>query len=217
VGRSQQKIIETNQALDEMVTAMGEISASSEKISKIIKVIDDIAFQTNLLALNASVEAARAGESGMGFAVVADEVRSLARRCAEAAKDTSALIEESMAKSNGGKSKVDQVATAIRGITADSSRVKALVEEVNVGSEEQARGIDQIGKAIIQMQRVTESTAASAEENASAAEELNAQSAALHEAVRRLTAMTEGASSTRRSGPDAQSENDRDLASAGRV
>ena len=141
--------------------------------------IDEIAFQTNILALNAAVEAARAGEAGMGFAVVADEVRNLAQRCAQAAKDTASLIEESIAKSNDGKSKVDQVAAAIREITEESTTIKTLVDEVNLGSQEQARGMEQIGKAITQMEQVTQKTAANAEESASAAEELNAQSESL--------------------------------------
>jgi methyl-accepting chemotaxis protein len=190
--QSQQKFVETNQALEHTVVAMGEINTQSGKISKIIKVIDEIAFQTNILALNAAVEAARAGESGMGFAVVADEVRNLAQRSAQAAKDTSALIEESIAKSNDGKVKVDEVATAIRTITAESAEVKTLVDEVSLGSQEQAQGIEQIGKAILQMEQVTQSTAAAAEESASAAEELNAQSEALKDIVRRLTSMVGG-------------------------
>jgi len=195
VGQSQQKFTETNHSLDQMVVAMGEINASSDKIAKIIKVIDEIAFQTNILALNAAVEAARAGEAGMGFAVVADEVRNLAQRCAQAAKDTAALIEESIAKSNDGKNKVDQVASAIRTITEESAKVKTLVDEVNLGSQEQARGIEQIGKAISQMEQVTQKTAANAEESASAAEELNAQSETLKEIVSRLTAMVGGGDS----------------------
>src|SRR5205814_9930224 len=113
-----------------MVQAMSDIKTQSDKISKIIKVIDEIAFQTNILALNAAVEAARAGEAGMGFAVVADEVRNLAQRCAQAAKDTAALIEESIAKSADGKVKVDQVAQSIQGITEGSSKIKTLVDEV---------------------------------------------------------------------------------------
>ena len=132
--------------------------------------IDEIAFQTNILALNASVEAARAGEAGMGFAVVADEVRNLAQRCSQAAKDTAALIEESISRSTGGREKVDLVAGAIRAVTDEGTRVKALVEQMNTGSQEQTRGIEQIGKAITEMGRVTQATAASAEQSAAAAE-----------------------------------------------
>ena len=169
-----------------MVIAMDEINTQSNKISKIIKVIDEIAFQTNILALNAAVETARAGEAGMGFAVVADEVRNLAQRCAEAAKDTATLIEESIGKSTDGKTKVDHVAASIRAITAESVKVKALVDEVNHGSEEQARGVQQVAQALAQMDRVTQQTAASAEETASSAEELSAQSAAMNDIVRQL-------------------------------
>ncbi|HUI57586.1 MAG TPA: methyl-accepting chemotaxis protein [Bryobacteraceae bacterium] len=190
--QSQQTFAETKQSLEQMVVAMGEIKASSDKISKIIKVIDEIAFQTNILALNAAVEAARAGEAGMGFAVVADEVRNLAQRCAQAAKDTAALIEESIAKSNDGKAKVDQVAMAIRVIMEESAKVKTLVDEVSLGSQEQTRGIEQIGKAITQMEKVTQTTAANAEESASAAEELTAQSERLREIVEDLSAMVGG-------------------------
>jgi methyl-accepting chemotaxis protein len=203
VTQSQEKFTETNQSLEQMVTAMGEIKASSDKISKIIKTIDEIAFQTNILALNAAVEAARAGEAGMGFAVVADEVRNLAQRCAQAAKDTADLIEESIAKSNDGTIKVDQVAVAIRTISEESHKVKMLVDEVNLGSQEQARGIDQIGKALTQMEQVTQGTAANAEESAAAAEELNAQSETLKDVVQRLAAMvgaSESVAVTRRTG-----------------
>jgi hypothetical protein len=112
-----------------MVQSMKEINGFSEKISKIIKVIDDIAFQTNILALNAAVEAAPAGEAGMGFAVVADEVRNLDLRSAQAAKDTAALIEVSIAKSGQGSKKLDQVGQTIREITASATQVKTLVDE----------------------------------------------------------------------------------------
>jgi len=189
VASSQRKFIETNQSLEQTVAAMDEISAQSGKISKIIKTIDEIAFQTNILALNAAVEAARAGEAGMGFAVVADEVRNLAQRCAQAARDTASLIEESIVKSSDGKTKVDQVAVAIRAITEEAARVKILVDEVNVGSQEQALGIEQIGKAMVQMEQVTQKVAANAEESAAAAEELTAQSETLRDVVGRLSLM----------------------------
>ncbi len=189
VTQSAQKFVQANETLDQMIVAMGEIDTQSGKIAKIIKVIDEIAFQTNILALNAAVEAARAGEAGMGFAVVADEVRNLAHRSAQAAKDTASLIEESISKSREGKTRVDQVAAAIRDITAEGTKVKILVDEVNLGSQEQARGIQQVGKAVVQMEKVTQSTAANAEETASAAEELNAQSETLMDIVEQLNAM----------------------------
>jgi len=134
VLESQRKVVEVNQSLDQLLAAMHDINAQSDNIAKIIKVIDGIAFQTNILALNAAVEAARAGEAGMGFAVVADEVRSLAQRSAQAARDTSTLIEESIEKSNHGTSRVDQVTAAIREITGQVGKIKTLVDEVNVGS-----------------------------------------------------------------------------------
>lgn len=181
-----QLLKETDRKLDEMIASMREINASSEKISKIIRVIDEIAFQTNILALNAAVEAARAGEAGMGFAVVADEVRNLAQRCARAAKDTSELIEESIVRSQEGKVKLDEVAAWISKVVENAARIKILANEVHLGSQEQARGIEQIAKAVAQMQQLTQSTAASAEQSASAGEEMRAQASNLNQAVERL-------------------------------
>jgi methyl-accepting chemotaxis protein/methyl-accepting chemotaxis protein-1 (serine sensor receptor) len=192
VTRSRDGFEKANRSLAEMVDAMQGIHASSQKISKIIKVIDEIAFQTNILALNAAVEAARAGEAGMGFAVVADEVRNLAQRCAQAAKDTEGLIAESMQRSQSGKTKVDQVAVALGAITADALEVKVLVEEINQGSVEQTGGIEQISRAISQVEQVTQSSAANAEESAAAAQELNAQAGMLKDVVEQLQKMVNG-------------------------
>jgi len=182
-------IQDANHRLGEMLVSMDKINTSSDKISKIIKVIDEIAFQTNILALNAAVEAARAGESGMGFAVVADEVRNLAQRCKQAAGNTAAMIEESIAYSTEGKQRVDEVAAGIRGITDASTTVARLVDDIRRGSEEQARGIEQVSRAVTQMQGVTQTNAASAEQSAAASEELNAQADGLRGVITRLTAM----------------------------
>ena len=189
VTQSQQKSAAANQSLQAMVAAMGEICASSHKISGIVKVIGEIALQTDILARNAAVEAARAGAAGMGFAVVAEEARNLAQRCAQAAKDTAAVIQESFARSNDGQLKADRVAGAIRAIAEESSRLNALVDEVHLGSQEQARGIEQIGKAIARMEQATQTTAASAEQSAAAARELTAQSETLQDLVENLIGM----------------------------
>jgi methyl-accepting chemotaxis protein/methyl-accepting chemotaxis protein-1 (serine sensor receptor) len=183
---------DANHNLEEMVQSMKDINSSSEKISKIIRVIDEIAFQTNILALNAAVEAARAGEAGMGFAVVADEVRNLAHRSAQAAKDTAALIEESIAKSHEGNKKLQLVAGSIQQVTGSATQVKVLVDEVDVGSQEQARGIEQIASAVTQMETVTQRSAASAEESAAASEELAAQAHALYDIVERMRKLVGG-------------------------
>ncbi len=189
MGKAEEVVKEANTHLQQMLKSMDEINASSEKISRIIKVIDEIAFQTNILALNAAVEAARAGEAGMGFAVVADEVRNLAQRSAQAAKDTAELIEDSITRSREGSGKLSEVAAAIQKITENARSAKTLVDEVNMGSQEQARGIDQIAKAIIQMEQVTHQVAANAEEGASASQQLNAQAETVDQIVGQLSAM----------------------------
>jgi methyl-accepting chemotaxis protein len=189
VKRSEVGFAETGTALESMVAAMNEIRASSGKISKIIRVIDEIAFQTNILALNAAVEAARAGESGMGFAVVAEEVRNLAQRSAEAARSTASLIEESVARSTDGQEKLDLVAGRIRHILNQSGQIKELVEDVNTSSRDQASGIGQMARAIAEIQKVTQTTAANAEESAAAAMELSAQSESLMEIVGDLNSL----------------------------
>jgi methyl-accepting chemotaxis protein/methyl-accepting chemotaxis protein-1 (serine sensor receptor) len=190
-----------NRKMEQMLRSMKEITASSDKISRIIKVIDEIAFQTNILALNAAVEAARAGEAGMGFAVVADEVRSLAQRSADAARNTAELIEESIARAHEGGSRITEVSEAIRAITEQSSAVKLLVEEIHTSSDEQARGIEQVASAVSQMQKVTQSTAAGAEESASAGSELASQADSLSRLVQDLNAMVGPAEAHGDAGP----------------
>ena len=190
-----QRVNESNRALSTMVTSMDEMKSSSQKVSKIIKTIDEIAFQTNILALNAAVEAARAGEAGMGFAVVADEVRSLAQRSAQAARDTAELIEDSIVKAQQGASQVELVSASIAEITTTVSRAKGLIEEVSEATRQQTQGIDQVSQAVLQMEKVTQNTAATAEETAAASEELSAQAEVTMASAARMDALVTGEAS----------------------
>lgn len=189
VVHSNESIAEVNARLQDMATSMQEMTSASDRISKIIKVIDEIAFQTNILALNAAVEAARAGEAGLGFAVVADEVRSLAQKCAQAAHDTTALIQESIAKSRQGSGNLEKVSEAVARVTDLSTQVKALIEGVREAGADQVRGIQQISSGVQQMEHVTQAAAASAEENAAASEQLRTESASMDGVVQHLTAL----------------------------
>jgi methyl-accepting chemotaxis protein len=179
-------VTRTQSSLGQLQNAMELINSSSEKVAKIIRVIDEISFQTNILALNAAVEAARAGEAGLGFAVVADEVRGLAQRCAQAARDTSALIEESTTRAADGKATVAEVAEEVQAISTESAKIRRLVEQVSQASKDQLRGVEQVARTIAQMQQVTQSTAAGSEQGAAASEELSAQAQHLSAAVEEL-------------------------------
>jgi len=179
-------------ALGHLAEAIDAINSSSEETSKVLSVIDGIAFQTNILALNAAVEAARAGQAGAGFAVVADEVRNLAQRCAQAAKTTTELVGRSVSSAREGRERLAAVANSLQQSAGIRNDVKEAADRVSNASQEQARGVQQIATAMSQLSTTTQSTAAHAEQAASAGEELSAQSDTLRALVSRLNEMVGG-------------------------
>ncbi|MFA5181558.1 MAG: methyl-accepting chemotaxis protein [Syntrophales bacterium] len=178
-----------NEQIESMADAVREVTSKSEETGKIIKTIDEIAFQTNLLALNAAVEAARAGEAGAGFAVVAEEVRNLALRAAEAAKNTSVLIENTIQVVRRNSALTDATREGFRENVEIAIKIGTLVDEIAAATDEQAQGIGQINKAIHEMDKVVQQNAANAEESASASEEMSAQAVTMKEVVQELVAV----------------------------
>lgn len=179
VRNAKESAEKSGEVVGETVTAMGEIEKSSREISKIVNVIDDIAFQTNLLALNAGVEAARAGDAGRGFAVVATEVRSLAQRSADAAKEISALISQSGQQVDRGVSLVDETGTALQNIVGAVSDISKHVSEIARSAEEQASGVTEINAAIVQLDQVTQQNTAMFEETTAATHSLKDEASEL--------------------------------------
>jgi methyl-accepting chemotaxis protein len=175
-----------NKQMKEMLSAMQEINASSSSISKIIKVIEEIAFQTNILALNAAVEAARAGQHGKGFAVVAEEVRNLAARSANAAKETTLMIEGSIQKTETGTKTAKETAAAFNNIVLGIEEAAKLVGEIALSSSDQAAAITQINKGIEQVSGVVQTNSATAQQSAAASEELYSQAQALKQVIGRF-------------------------------
>ena len=176
-------VVESNEKMKALSTAMEDITNKSNEIGKIIKTIDDIAFQTNILALNAAVEAARAGAAGKGFAVVADEVRNLAQKSAEAAKNTTALIDGAVTAIARGAKITEETAQALLGVADKSSTVDSLIEDISVASQAQSEGVSQVSLGIDQISAVVQTNSATAEECAAASEELSSQANMLRNLV----------------------------------
>jgi len=185
-------ILSADESMKKLTASMQEISTASTQTQKIVKTIDEIAFQTNLLALNAAVEAARAGEAGAGFAVVADEVRNLAMRAAEAAKNTSNLIEGTVQKINTGSALVRETGESFYIAAQSTNRIGTIITEMAGAASQQASAIIQVTKAIHEIDTVTQSNAAAAQQSAASSEELSAQAEIMKGSVGHLLAMVGG-------------------------
>lgn len=185
-GEAGQEVLESNAQMQNLVSAMDEISGISQEIGAIIRTIDDIAFQTNILALNASVEAARAGEAGKGFAVVADEVRSLAGKSAEAAKNTAALIENTLRAIEAGRTLANETADALHSVVEKTKIVDEQVEKIASEMEKETYAVSQIAVGVEQISAVVQTNSATAEESAATAQELAGQALVLNQLIERF-------------------------------
>ena len=189
-----EKLTQATGKMQNLISAMNEISTSSDETKKIIKTIEDIAFQTNILALNAAIEAARAGEAGKGFAVVADEVRNLAAKSAEAAQNTTKMIEDTVAAIENGNNIVNETAEMMSTVMESASQTTDLTNQISDSTKEAADSIRQISVGIEQISSVVQTNSATAEESAAASEELSAQAATLNELVGAFTLRDKDAS-----------------------
>jgi len=185
-------VTQANTSMADLTNSMDQISKAGEETAKIIKTIDEIAFQTNLLALNAAVEAARAGEAGAGFAVVADEVRNLAMRAADAAKNTTSLIDDTTQKVKTGTNFLSATNESFQMVTDSAAKVGELVAEIAAASKEQAQGIVQVSTAIADMDKVIQQTAANAQESAGSSQEMNSEADNMESIVGQLVTLVEG-------------------------
>ncbi len=185
-GQAWEVVLQSNQQMDDMVHAMGEIGASSQEIAKVIKIIEDIAFQTNILALNAAVEAARAGETGKGFAVVADEVRNLASKSAEAASATADMIEKSAVAVEHGIKVADATVQSMKQVGDNVQSMAQLLGNIDQSTNEQAEAFASMVNSVSQISDVVHSNAAAAEENSAASRELSEQARIMESMVSRF-------------------------------
>jgi methyl-accepting chemotaxis protein len=195
MAEANEAVTTANESMGQLTVSMEEITTASAETQKIVKTIDEIAFQTNLLALNAAIEAARAGEAGAGFAVVADEVRALAMRAADAAKNTAAMIEGTIAKVHDGTGLATLTGEAFEKVARSATKVGELLAEIAVASKEQSDGIGQINSAVADMDSVVQRNSANAEETSSASEEMNAQAMQMRDYVGNLAMLVSGSAS----------------------